>query len=325
MSGRAAGGAAGNEDDHLIGEAAAWTVRKDEGRSDDLRNLDAWLAADPGHRSAFDKVSATLGDPALTQALANLASKRKVRRQPGRLAVLGAIAACLLAIFVVPAAWPEIDDFFAATDHFETAVGASRVVTLTDGSRLELNGDSSLDVRLSRHHRAVRIKRGEVFFDIAADPQRPFQVSAGLGRITVLGTAFDVDLTTDAVELSVYRGHVRFGLDGAVGETLTAGQKMSLLGETASPETDFDPAAGDWRQGWLDTRGITLGRLAQQLNRRSEEPIAIGDPKLAEIMISGRFRLDDPERLLRNLGAVRGFSVRRTSGRLIVTQVSGSK
>ncbi|MDG3441090.1 FecR family protein [Nitrospirillum amazonense] len=311
-----------------VEEAARWALRRADAplTPEEEAAFQAWLAADPGHRDSYQVLHATLEDPALTEAMAGLDAARRAARQPKssddrrvrRLLPGLALAACAaLALVVV---WPNIDRYMATPLRYETAGGQGRTVTLSDGTALNLNGDTVVEARLGHGHRWLTLSRGEAYFDVAHDSDRPFEIEAG-GRaaITVLGTAFDVDLTRDVVELSVYRGRVRFTAAGAgTGRELTAGQRAAVHNGQLQALADFNPAAEDWRQGWLETEGITLGRLAERLSRRSPLPIVLTDSRLATRQVSGRFRLDDPARLLGTLGRVHGFTVDRQADRLLL-------
>ncbi|MDZ5646074.1 FecR family protein [Nitrospirillum sp. BR 11828] len=313
-----------------VEEAARWALRRADAplTPEEEAAFQAWLAADPDHRDSYRALNATLGDPALAEALAGLGTAPHAARRPSRppmpRAIPGArrllpglaLAACAaLALVVV---WPNVDRYMATPLRYETAAGQGRTVTLPDGTALNLNGDTVVEARLGHGHRWLTLIRGEAFFDVAHDSDRPFEIQAGdRAAITVLGTAFDIDLTRDVVELSVYRGRVRLSATGGRRE-LTAGQRADVHNGQLQAMADFNPTAEDWRQGWLETEGITLGRLAERLSRRSAVPIVLTDSRLAARQISGRFRLDDPARLLGTLGRVHGFTVERDADRLVL-------
>lgn len=71
-----------------------------------------------------------------------------------------------------------------------TAIGSYRQVALSDGSILDLNADSRIEIKYDSKQRQVRLLKGEAFFDVSPDPDRPFVVHAGQRRILVTGTTF---------------------------------------------------------------------------------------------------------------------------------------
>jgi transmembrane sensor len=68
----------------------------------------------------------------------------------------------------------------------------------------------------------------------------------------------------------------------------------------------------------LQTDSVTLGGLAERLSRRHGITVSV-DPALADNRIAGRFRLNDPETLLRSLSVIHGFAVTRSDAGLLVS------
>ncbi|MBU4436090.1 MAG: FecR family protein, partial [Alphaproteobacteria bacterium] len=132
----------------------------------------------------------------------------------------------------------------------------------------------------------------------------------------------DLERTADRLELSVYRGKVRLrphGL-GAAAADLTLGQRATAGDGALSKTRLFDAAADDWRTGWVETDGLSLERLVERLNRHTTRPIVIADPAFGRQRVAGRFRLDEPDVLVRNLALMHGFKVREAPGQLELTR-----
>ncbi|MBF3159044.1 iron dicitrate transport regulator FecR, partial [Pseudomonas aeruginosa] len=88
-----------------------------------------------------------------------------------------------------------------------TAVGERRDLVLEDGSQVEMNTDSALDVRYDAGQRLLRLYRGEIYLRTAADrrePPRPFLVRTEQGLMRALGTAFSVRREGAETVLAVY-------------------------------------------------------------------------------------------------------------------------
>jgi len=302
-------------------EAAVWVARRLDHRGDDDQGFEGWRAADPAHGAAFDQLWATAQDAALTEAMALDVQRRSVR-PPARgpvAALAGALAVCALALAI---AWPQLQLLTVPPVTFQTPPGQIRRIALADGSRVTLDGATRLEARMGVARREVRLVTGEAYFDIAHDAARPFTVSAPEGSARVLGTAFDLERGDGRLELSVHRGKVRLAPPGLIRRTadLTPGQQAFAKDGRLSRPRAFDPSADDWRTGWLETDGVTLARLVERLNRASPTPIVIEDPALGRRRVAGRFRLDEPEALVRNLALVHGFQVRDEAGRLALSR-----
>lgn len=289
-----------------------------------LRDAARWALAEDAAPATppplADDVQATLDDPALAEALEQSASfgrlsdddilaMRATRRRG--IATLG--AAMLVAgvgIGGVSNGW------FASAPapivaHYETARGQQSDVTLADGSTLHLNGATSIDVTIDDDKRRVALNRGEAYFDVAHEKNRPFIVQAGASSTQVLGTAFDVDMARGEVKLAVYRGRVRFGGVGADAHSVEvpAGWRSRFEGGVAQAPTRFDATQQDWRQDWLDTDDMRLSDLVDALNRRGGPVIMEPPGALGNIALSGRFKLDKPRQLLGAIGTAYGFEV----------------
>ncbi|MBO9712305.1 FecR domain-containing protein [Sphingomonas sp.] len=274
-------------------------------------------------QAAAAGMRATLDDPALAEAMTQVAqigrlsdgdihAMREARRRN-----LGAAGMVALVFAVGIGGWHQ--GWFAPAaplpQHFETPRGQQLNVELADGTRLRLNGATSVDVTLGDKGRRVQLRQGEVYFDVAHEPKRPFTVEAGGSATQVLGTAFDLDMLGGDVRLSVYRGKVRFGA-GANAVEVPAGFRTRLEHGTPRTPERFDAAQQDWRQDWLDTDEMRLGELVVALNRRGGPMVAAPPPGLARIPVSGRFKLDNPRQLLEAIGGAYGFSVVRDGNQL---------
>ena len=301
-------------------QAAVWAARRlDAGDHQDAA-FETWKSADPAHGQAFDQVWRAGQDPALAEAMRLSEQRRGVPRRAARWTVLaGGLVACGLAAFV---AWPQIQLMTVAPLVLQTAPGQHRVATLADGTQVTLDGATRLEVRLGTQRRQVELVRGEAFFDVAHDTRRPFTVKAPEGSARVLGTAFDLERGEGRLELSVRRGRVRLAPTGLIHRTaeLTMGQRAFAKEGRLSAVRAFDLHADDWRSGWLETDGVTLARLVERLNRASTTPITIADPVLGRQRVAGRFRLDEPQVLVRNLALMHGFNVRQTSDGLVLSR-----
>ncbi|OSZ66629.1 hypothetical protein CAP40_12240 [Sphingomonas sp. IBVSS2] len=295
----------------VLRDAAHWAMREDE----------AVLGEAPPAGAA--DIQAMLDDPALADAMGQLprlsdgdvqamrANRRRAIGTGGALALVAAIGIGSWQAGWYRAAAP-------APIHYETARGQQLDVALADGSKLHLNGATSLDVTLGTDRRTVTMQRGEAYFDIAHRPDRPFTVHAEGSATRVLGTAFDIDIASSGVRIAVYRGKVRFGGDGADKQAVIveAGWRSRFAGGQARAPTRFDATQQDWRQGWLDIDNMRLGDLVDALNRRGGSFIAPPPKPLAAIAVAGRFRLDNPRQLLGAMGAAYDFQVVRKGDEL---------
>lgn len=306
--------------DHEEEEAALWVARH-MSNAVDATAFAQWLAGAPGRRETFDALWATCMDDAVTdgirlheqqaRAAAPPAQRPRIRR---RTAIgLGAAAAACLAIVVLSS--PAFRFAMTPAQEYATGAGEVRSVTLADGSKVLLNGATRISARIGGDRRQVALEAGEALFDVEHDASRPFSVSAGQGRVTVLGTRFDLALNGDRVDLAVERGLVRFdaGEEKASAILVRAAHRSALVDGRIAPPTALDGASAlDWRDGWLQVADMPLAQVLPHLQRWTGRTITVTDATLLRKRIAGRFRLSQPGVVLENLGVLYGFKVRQT-------------
>lgn len=322
--------------DSLVAEAAEWCARMEEGELSPAEDLElrGWLADDACRRAAFESVSRIMTDPALTAALLavdrddsaesmDLLSQHVAERRPRAPWLIATLGTVVLLAGVVWYGSTWMQPVPSAKVVLTAAPGQTTTVSLADGSSVQLSGGTMLEVQMEPSRRLVHMASGEAFFSVTPDAARPFIVTVADARVQVLGTAFDLSESRDGLELSVHRGRVAFGNDDRFAEAIEvkAGERAYMRDGIASTATPFDPEAGDWRNGWLQTDNITLAALAQRLSRRFGVEVSVV-PALADKRIAGRFRVDSSEKLLRLLSAVHGFEVERVPGGLAITERS---
>lgn len=314
-----------SEDERLRAEAAAWIARMQRGDAGDARSgLNAWLAAAPRHRAVYERMSARFGEAALLRHSEIYGQRTaRPRRSMVRYGVgLAAVAAAASAVFVIR---PSMDrpvpvgdrtiavqpPQVAATVRFETAPSVMKAVRLADGSFVTIDGGSSLDVTLDRDRRDLVLLSGRARFEVAHEA-RPFVVTAGDDTVTARGTIFDVAMKTGGtVSVVLLRGAVDVTSPGMRRRRMTPGQQIALTptGIASSIVIATDGPAAKWADGMVDYDAVPLGRLIDRANRYAARPIVLGDPALAGVRASGRFRVDDPDRLQSNLARLFDLTV----------------
>ncbi|WP_291286638.1 FecR domain-containing protein [Flavobacterium sp.] len=86
-----------------------------------------------------------------------------------------------------------------------------RLLCLSDGTRVWLNENSEIGypVQFAKNERLVTLK-GEAFFEVKRDPSRPFIITSGTIKTTVLGTSFNVKAYDESKpEVNVRTGKVQ--------------------------------------------------------------------------------------------------------------------
>ena len=287
-------------DEEIAAQAAAWVVRL---RADDVTVVDwdaaaVWLDADPAHRRAFHEAEGLWSATdhlasAPGAAVVDLALHRERRRGLDRrwLVAAPAMAAAVAAAVLLA---PLLQSSPAVV--YRTAPGEARTVALEDGSRLQINGGSTLSVRMERGRRLVHMDQAEAVFDVAHDAARPFLIDVGESQVRVVGTAFNIRRSAGETEVSVLRGVVEVSDLGAPSRKvrLTVGQavrRADAEDQMAVEPVDVRTAAA-WTEGRRAYDDRPLGEIAADLSRAFATPVTVA-PEAANLRFSGVLLLDD--------------------------------
>ncbi len=160
-------------------------------------------------------------------------------------------------------------------------------IGLPDGSTIFLNRNSELRYRsdFGRFSRAVKLK-GEAFFEIAPDTEKPFTIDAGKALVKVVGTSFsvltenqnsevEVFVRTGRVLLSEKSGGKSIELDpGFIGKTEPGNIERSL---------NNDPNYLAWNTGKLFYDGEKLGNVFSDLKKFYNMDIIADDPAINDL------------------------------------------
>jgi transmembrane sensor len=214
---------------------------------------------------------------------------------------------------------------------YATATGEQRSIALADGSVIELNSRSKIEVRFTKGERDVNLVAGQALFHVAKDHARPFIVASDGTRVRAVGTQFDVYQKHGGTVVTVVEGTVavvRTGAEPSQGsEGLSSGSATPDLpahtgfdiggsamvnavylsaGEqlTVTPKTERKTAhpniasATAWTQRELVFDSASLSDVAEEFNRYNERQLVIQDPALYDFHISGVFSSTDPASLI---------------------------
>jgi transmembrane sensor len=294
-------------------EASEWIARlnADDVSADDRERFEAWRGKHPQNARAYASLHGTWQQLAQAGPLVRAVSMGQALNDaakpspPWRRRSFVAAAASIAVIAIIVAGyWRQVHP----ETSFQTAVGEHATVKLPDGSSLELNSNSQARIEYSAGARVIRLERGEAFFEVAHDPQRPFWVVADRSWVRAVGTAFNVYVRPASVEVTVSEGTVQVvgGQSAGVAPSdlvlarvpvsvLNAGQQAEVRGRAATIKA-LEPTklkrSVAWRQGTLYFENEPLGDVVAEMNRYTTTEIEIDDDSLRGMPIGGTFRAD---------------------------------
>ena len=278
--------------EHIIQQAANWLTRlHDEDVSESERQaFNAWCQADPRHAVAIERMRALWGSfDTLPAQPARVALNRAFAPRPARgvqaMAVLGLVLCGWLGLEQLPV-WMADQ---------RTGVGERLQIALADGSQLQLNSNSAVDVRFDGHQRVVELLQGELWVDVAKDARRPFVVRTDQGTATALGTRYLVKRAPDGTTVvTVIESTVAVKGDTNEGVKVMAGQRSILDHGRAEPSQAIDDTDPDaWTRGLLKVNDQPLSDVLQTLASYRHGLVRFDPQALRGLRVSGVFRLDD--------------------------------
>lgn len=280
-------------------EAVTWQVRlRDTAAADDARQgWSEWLAADPAHQRAWQRVQAVNAQFAkLPPELARQTLSQ--RTHAPRRSVLRGLAVGLGAGTTAWMGWQGLPWQQWRATH-RTATGERQHITLPDGSLLALDTASGVDVDFNERERLVHLRGGRVLIATAADALgRPFSVQTPHGRVLALGTRFMVHLDgAGRSHVQVEEHAVRLLPAAGAPQQLAAGERGWFDAARAQAPESADPFAASWQHGGLVAVDIALGDLLAQLARYRRGRLECA-PEVAQLKVSGAFPVDDTDRAL---------------------------
>lgn len=160
-----------------------------------------------------------------------------------------------------------------------TQLGELRTMGLPDGSVVRLNTDSELEVSFSANARTVRLKRGEAHFSVARATSRPFTVTAAGVAVRAVGTAFNVRLRAEAVEVLVTEGQVKVRDQVGPGDETPndSGAATSQATPRVAPATANVPHVPAEERAVAAGQGIVIPRH-EHASTSGEPPVAAAMP-----------------------------------------------
>ncbi|MCF3651584.1 FecR family protein [Synoicihabitans lomoniglobus] len=341
--------------------ASEWLVRRDRGLAADEQDAYLqWLAADPRHSEALARHARALermmqlhewtpaggmekpnpdlfAPPSRTRHWRRWVGSHPWQSWTGGLGLAAAAIALLL--------WTGGD---SETAHDAPAMAAASAPAsflhvnerqaLPDGSRIELNAGADVVVLYSATERRVRLTGGEAHFTVWKDATRPFVVEAPGVEVVAVGTAFNVRLAPDNIEVLVTEGRVKVQ-DGPTEETRAVAPPrtevagldlMVSRGERAIvPRVRWDresvvpqvkavsvaqiAAELAWQAPRLQFDETRLADAVAEFNRLNRHQLELRGADLGELRIGGNFRPDNVDAFVRLLGLTFDVEARELS------------
>jgi len=314
--------------EQIEARAAEWLVKKRAHESfsaEDQSQFDAWLAESWAHTTAYWRLSAAWD---CTDRIGTLRPPRR-NEDAGAARRNWRSTVRIAAVFIVALSLAAAGSRYFSTAKekiYTTGLGGREVVTLTDGTRIELNTNTTLRIATGTPDRRVTLEKGEAYFDVVHNAAHPFTVLSEGHRITDLGTKFLVKSDPGRLKVSLVEGLARIEF---VNEPVKAHGNLLKPGDVAIATADSisvshaptrklnDELA--WRHGVLIFRDTTLAEAVAEFNRYNDQKIVIADADAAKRKIGGTFTTSGVERFAEVVRIALGLDVRQRQNELFIS------
>lgn len=322
-----------NETDHDI--AANWAIRIDSGEINarDHTRLDAWLREDQRRLGALLRAQAALSYLDRGKALAaghafdkadlpqandiswfNWADLRRARFAGSTL------VACFLMLVSVSFFRNSADLPMGQPNITANVASAANGIALEDGSFAHVKAGSVIKIAMNSKQRDIRLEKGEVWFKVAHDENRPFVVAAGNIRVRAVGTAFSVRLRADGADVVVSEGVVETWVDGLEGNRTRLGAGMVSFVANALPDANLKakPAKAGGPtpkvKAELALNGESVAYAVAEMNRYNDTKLIVDNAAIGREPLVGLFRTDSPLEFAEAVASVTGAQVSEREG-----------
>ncbi len=326
------------ENEQLIEEAEAWIVklRSDQVSQQDKEAFSAWLNLSDSHVKAFDEAmevwdslsvlahvpeSTFIDDqPKAGDTETNTLSPLKHRWSSLKYwnTALASAAVCAFCVVALNWLYPSQEPI---TQYYSTAAGEVLNVELEDGSIVELNTQTALEVTFTEKQRSLTLTTGEAYFSVASDRERPFVVDFGNGTATAVGTAFNIYTSASETSVTVTEGivdvkePVELAIPNPQGTRVVESQQVKIGRRGLGPVKNIDTSRSvAWRDNTIIFRDTPLPSAIVELNRYLDSPVNVEHSGLPELNVSGTFSLESPVETLDAITTAFNLKKVETSG-----------
>jgi transmembrane sensor len=198
------------------------------------------------------------------------------------------------------------------------------IKTLNDGSVIYIAQNSlfSFPKEFENNSRNVELK-GEAFFDIASNPQKPFIIETDEAFIQVLGTAFNVKTQNGHdFELTVDRGKVKVTLkkDPSHPEYVVAGEKVTAVKNNIVKSMNISNYKNAWYRQHMQFKDESMQNIISVLNRNFNTTFAVADKEIANHPITVTFNNESAERMTELLCVTLNLKSQNINGSVVLSK-----
>jgi ferric-dicitrate binding protein FerR (iron transport regulator) len=299
----------------------------EEASPEEQKSVEAWIAASENNQLYFEQLRTiwersktlravtTVSEDAAWQRFQQRVQKKERRPMGGlRIAASIMIIAALGALAYYMVKDKPVQQLTAR------AIERTLIDTLSDGSVITLNKNASLTYpsKFKGKSRAVALK-GEAFFNVTANKEKPFIITVNDVQVKVVGTSFNIKSTPDSIEVIVETGVVQV-LKGDKMVELHPGEKTVILqrATTLSKQKEEEKLYNYYRTKEFVCDDTPLWKLVQVLNEAYNSNIVIEQQELRNLQLTTTFNNESLDQVLEVISATFNIKVDKQADKIIL-------
>lgn len=297
--------------------------------------VDQWLEADPENKNYFKELS-TLWNTSQSSGSfqkewlkkdwskvqsrideIRIKAPNKVAKQRSLVYTLARLAAVIVLGIGIYFFARQLSDEAPVQ---ETIASASiKTLTLPDGSKVTLNANAKLTYpeTFDTEIREVTLK-GEAFFEITPDVNKPFLIRTNNITTEVVGTSFSVNSNINKVVVTVVTGKVMLYEDRPSAIAMVAGEQGIYSDKVLEKRINTDLNFLSWKTNVLTFQNTPLTKVVDDLNRHYGQQIRIASDMLEHCTLTSTFQNQALEEILHELQVLFSIEIERSGDTIIL-------
>lgn len=319
--------------DELIAKALA-----NEAGAEELAMLRNWRAESADHENYYlesEKIFTAISDLKIEHSVNtdaawdklttkfNSGEARIIPFYKRRVVLRAAASIILLMMLTIISRWFMEEE--AVKPLVLKALKKTEQTTLPDGSKVFMNRNSELSYAMNaKGERKVTLK-GEAFFEVVHDEEKPFIITVNEVMIKDIGTAFNVKAfpENNTIEVVVESGEVQFYSPSNAGLSLVKGEK-AIYDKSSGHFTKMLPVptenTNSYRSKQFEFKETLLKEVVEQLNSVYPVTIKLQDKELENLRLSVLFNNEEPEDIVEIIADTFGLEIEKKDGLIILKQ-----
>ena len=294
-----------------------------------VENLKTDIASDSEKRQLFDKlntsycmVEASFDESMLEEKWEKIASMLEIKKDSGfwinRWKFSAVVAAAAVILFLVLGGVIHTllntgnNNSVAALTTISTTEGEKANIWMSDSSKIIINSGSSFSYSddYDKNERLVHLK-GEAFFDIRTNSNKPFIVKLGDVTITATGTMFNISSyeKDNRIETTLEEGKINVSVKNNSSFDLKPGQQVVFIKETEEiiVRNVTTELYTSWKENKLKLIETPLEEALRQIGRRYNVTFEVSDADILGLKYTATFineTIDEVMQMLKTVSPI---------------------